>query len=188
MMRIKQVIGRHNLHERGFDFFHVLAGREPRAVGDPEDMSVDGHDRLAKGGIEYDVGRFTPHTGQGFERGALGRDFARMLLDQQVGELDDVFRLGPEKTDGFDAFGQLFFSQRDHCLWSRGQGKQAAGCQVDALVGGLRRKDDRDEKLVRTTVFELGARFRGAFSQTTEEFAYRFRFHGRFQAAGGAST
>ena len=49
--------------ELRFDLVDILAGREPGAVADSEDMRVDRERLLAPGGVEDDVRRLRPTPG-----------------------------------------------------------------------------------------------------------------------------
>ncbi len=67
-----------------FHFEHVLARCQSGAVGDAEDMRVDGDGRLAEGGVENDIGGLAADTGQGFKRGAVFRNFAAVLFTRMA--------------------------------------------------------------------------------------------------------
>lgn len=61
-------------------------------IGNPKDMGVNGHRRLAKCGIEHDVGGFAPNARQPFEGLAVARYDAAMFLDENPAGLDQVAR------------------------------------------------------------------------------------------------
>ena len=45
----------------------MVANRQAQAMGDAEDVGVDGDRRLAEGHIEHHIGRLAPDAGQGLE-------------------------------------------------------------------------------------------------------------------------
>ena len=59
----------------------VLPGASLEPVGDAKDMGVDGERRFAKSGVEDDIGGLAADPGQSFERVAVLRGLAAMLLD-----------------------------------------------------------------------------------------------------------
>ncbi len=60
----------------------VLPGAEAGAVGDAEDMRVDGDGWLAEGSVQHDIGGLAPDAGQRLQRLAIMRHLAAMALDQ----------------------------------------------------------------------------------------------------------
>src|ERR1700733_3965755 len=79
-----------------------LAAGEARAIGDAEDMRVDGNGGLAECGVEHDVGRFASHPRQRLECLAGLRLLSAVLRDQCGTGGDDVLRLAVEEPDGLD--------------------------------------------------------------------------------------
>ncbi len=84
MVRIVLELIRHEFQQFFLDLRHVLAGCEPGAVADPEDMGVDRDGRLSEGGVEDHVGGLAPHAGQGFQRFARLRHLSAMLFQQDT--------------------------------------------------------------------------------------------------------
>jgi hypothetical protein len=66
------------------DFDDVLAGGEAGAVGEAEDVGVDGHRRFAEDGVEHHVGGLAADAGQGFEGVAVVGHFAAVALEQRA--------------------------------------------------------------------------------------------------------
>ena len=64
-----------------FDFDDIFARCQSCAVGDAEDVGIDGDGGLAEGGVEYDVGGFAADAGQGFEGFAIFGDVAFVFFD-----------------------------------------------------------------------------------------------------------
>ena len=54
-MRVVDEFERREFHELAFHFVGRLAGREPGAIGDPEDMGVHRDRRLSERDVEHDV-------------------------------------------------------------------------------------------------------------------------------------
>ncbi len=188
---VEQVVLGHAPQQRLLDLQHVLARREPGAVGQPEDVSVDRHRRLAEDGVEHHVGGLAADAGQGLERLALGRDLAAVAFEQQARQRERVLRLVAEQADGLDAVGNAFLAERDHGVGRGCEREQPARCEVDAAVGGLRRQHHRDQQLVGRGVLELGLRVRVGVVQAAEELADRLALHrshaGRQLAAAGSA-
>src|SRR5215472_4925605 len=99
---VQLVGGRHHLLEVRLDLERILAGREPGAVADPEDVGIDRNGRLAERDVEHDIGGLAPDPGQGLERLAQRRHHAAVLGDQLLRQRDDVLRLGVEQPDRLD--------------------------------------------------------------------------------------
>ena len=73
------------------DFAHVVAGREPGAVRDAEDVRVDRDRRLSERGVEDHVRGLAPDAGQRFERLARLGHLAAVLLQQRCGTVSITF-------------------------------------------------------------------------------------------------
>jgi len=67
---------------------------ESGAIGNPEDVSVDGDLGLAEYHVENDAGGLAPDAGQRLERGAVGRQLAAVPFEQLPAQADEVLRLG----------------------------------------------------------------------------------------------
>ena len=93
-------------------------------------MRVDRHGGLAENLVQHDIGGFAAHAWQGFERLAVGGDFAAMAVEQELGQGGDVLGFGLPEADGFDAGADAGLAQGHHGggvrrlrrtgFWSRG--------------------------------------------------------------------
>jgi hypothetical protein len=84
VVRIEDEFFGYDLDKFVFDGTHRFAGGEAGAVGNTEDMRIDGHGGLTEGGVEYHIGRFAPHAGQCFEFGAGCWYFTVVFFEQQA--------------------------------------------------------------------------------------------------------
>ena len=71
--------------QRRFDRAHVLAGRESGAIRDAKDMRIDGDGRMAERRVQDHVRRLAADARQRFERLAIVRHFAAVLVDAECG-------------------------------------------------------------------------------------------------------
>ena len=75
---------------RGLRFKDFLDGRrgfsfgEAGAVGDTENVRVDGESLGTERDVEDDIGGLAPATGQRFEQVTVGGDFAVMPVDEDA--------------------------------------------------------------------------------------------------------
>ncbi|MCY1294272.1 hypothetical protein D9M70_435630 [compost metagenome] len=159
---------RHALEQLLLDHLHVLAGRQPGAVRDPEDVRIDRNGGLAERRIEDHVGGLAAHARQRFQRFAVGRDLAAVPLDQHAAGLDHMLGLGLVQADGLDVFAQPGLAEVQHLLRRVRDREQPARGLVDADVGGLRRQQHGDQQLERRTVFQFSGRGRVDFAQRLE--------------------
>src|SRR5688572_23264172 len=86
VVRVLQELGRRELDEALLDFARIATRSELRAVGDAEDVRVDGHRRLPEGRVEHHVGRLAADAGQALEGLALGGHLAAVLAEQDPGQ------------------------------------------------------------------------------------------------------
>src|SRR5687768_403763 len=84
VMRILQVLRRGELEQLELHFERVLARRNSRAIRNAENMRVDRHRRLAEGRVQHHVGGLTAYARQRFERLAVLRHRAAMLLQKHL--------------------------------------------------------------------------------------------------------
>lgn len=164
-MCIAPVFGR---GDTGEFFFHGqwrFAGGDAGPVAEAENMGVDGDGRVAKGGIQDDIGRFSADTGQRLQCGTIIRDLAGVHFDQAMAGSNDVPGLGAVEADGLDVFAQTFLAKGSHAFRGGGYGKKAVRCLVDRNIGGLRGKNDSDQQLKWAGVIQLGGRRRIGFLQ-----------------------
>ena len=83
-MGVMQKFRRGRFLQRLFDLQRVLAGREPRAVADPENMGVDGDGRRAEGDVHDDVGGFAPDPRQFLKFVPVLGDGPAVVVDQHL--------------------------------------------------------------------------------------------------------
>ena len=95
-MGIQQERLRCQARETLLDFQWRLAVRQPSAVGDTKNMRVHGNRWLAKRGVQDDISGLAANAGQGFERGALARPLAIMVVNQASTRRDTVLGLAIE--------------------------------------------------------------------------------------------
>jgi hypothetical protein len=78
-------VGRgYGLFQTKFNLKRIFAWRQPGAVGDPEDMGVDGDRGQAEGNVGHHIGGLAPDPRQGFEGLAACRYFTAILIDQNL--------------------------------------------------------------------------------------------------------
>lgn len=185
VMRFPQKIGRDAGFEAALDVQHGFAARQAGAVGEAEGVRVDRDGGLAEGDVEDDGGGFAADSGQGFERFAVGGDFAAEAVHQGLGEGDDVLCLVPPETDGADVLADLLDAEFRHFGRSGRDGEESRGDAVDGGVGGLGGEGRGDEELERGFEFQLGCGVGPGASEVCEE-AGDLRFRHVARGVGGA--
>ena len=98
-MSVQQKAVRDDAHESIFDLARRFAGRDGEAVGDAEDMGVDGQRRLAEDGVEHHIGGLAANTGQGLQLLTVARRLTAVPFDDGARKSDDVLGLGPIEPD-----------------------------------------------------------------------------------------
>ena len=83
-MSVEQKAIRDDAHESVFDLARRFAGRDGEAVGDAEDVGVDGQRRLAEDGIEHHIGGLAANAGQGFQLLTNARRLAAVPFDDRA--------------------------------------------------------------------------------------------------------
>jgi hypothetical protein len=168
---------RHNLLELRFDLVDGLARGEASAVANAEHVRVDCKGFLAESRVEDHVRSLAADAGQGLKLLAGSRHLAAMLVDQCLGEGDDVLGLRVEQADRLDRFAKPFLAEIDHLLRPLDVLEQRLRRDIHADVGRLRGQHDGDEQLVGIGRFELG-RGRGVrLSKPAEEFENLIAVH-----------
>ena len=170
VVRVEQEFFRDELHQFVFHFADVFAGREFGAVGHAENVRVHGHHRLPECGVEYDVGGFAPHAGQGFQLFARAGDFAAVLLHQDFAGFDNVLGFGFVKPDGARVLHNAFQPQAEHGLRRVGHGKKFGGGFVHACVSGLCGQQHGNQELERGAELQFGGGVRIGFAPTLKHF------------------
>lgn len=133
------------------------AGGEAGAVGDAEDVGVDGDGGVAEGDVEDDAGGLAADAGQGFEGGAVLGNLAAVVVEEGLGEGGDVPGFGLPEADGADVGGDAGGAEGGHGGGGGGGGEEGGGGAVDGGVGGLGGEDDGDEEGEGVGEVELGA-------------------------------
>lgn len=64
------------------DLSHGFARCQAGPVADTEDMRVHRHRICPEGDVHHDIRRLAPHTGQRFERGAVGWNLSSVPFQQ----------------------------------------------------------------------------------------------------------
>lgn len=125
-------------------------------VGDTEDVCIHGDRWPAEGAIEHDIGCFAANSGKCFERFTICRHFATMVVYELPAGRDNMPGLAAVEPDGADGVGQPVLAERQKTagVWSRAE--EWGGGGIDTPVRCLCRKNDRNQKLERAAVFELG--------------------------------
>ena len=116
MVRVQPEGLRHDLLQLQLDLKHVLAGREPGAVADAEDVRVDREGLLMECGVEDDVRRLSTDAGKLLQLLTRAGNLAPMIADQRFRQSDDVLRLGVEQPDRLDRVANALFAERHHLL------------------------------------------------------------------------
>ena len=101
-------------------------------------MGIHRHCRPAKRHIQHHIGRFTPNTRQSLQRLAVFGHHAIVMVDQGLRQGDNIFSLGPEKTNDLHVFPHFIFAQPHHFFGRIGDFEQSARCLVHPGIGGLR--------------------------------------------------
>lgn len=147
MVGIAAEAGRYKPCQAVFDLADRAPRREPEPIGHPKDMGVDRDGRLAKGGVEDDIGGFASHSGQRLETHPVPRHLPAVVAYQLLAGLDDVAGLGAVEPDGADIGLEPVFSQGQKARGVGGCREQGLGRLVDAPVRGLSRENNRDQQL-----------------------------------------
>ena len=159
VMGVQQVFLRHDLHQLHLDVERRLADRQAGAVADAEDVGIDRDGRLAEGDVEHDVGGLAADAGQRFQRLAIVRDLAAVLVDELLRQRDHVLRLGAKKPDGLDQVAHLALRRASTIFSGVSASLNKAGVALlTPGIGRLRREHDRDQERKRIDVLQFGAR------------------------------
>ncbi len=113
-MRVQPEFLRHDFIQAVFHLARIFPRRQSNAVGDPENMRIDRDRRFAEGDVQHDIRRLSSHARKCFQRLAIARHLAPMLIRQSSGKGDHVLRLGAVEPDRLDRVAQIRFTQRDH--------------------------------------------------------------------------
>src|ERR1700736_3679477 len=134
MMRMWLESRENDFLKPAFDLRRRLAGRQGNAVGNPENMRVDGDYRRAERSVHDDVGGLAAYSGERFERLAAVRNLATEILDEPPRQGDHVFCLGAVKANRLDHVLEFFLAERRHFGWAASHREKPARGLVDAEV------------------------------------------------------
>src|SRR5271165_691121 len=123
---------------------------------DAKDVRIDRERLLIKRGCHHHAGRFSSDAGERFELLALARHVAAEAFEDIPRAGDDVLRLHAKETGGLDDRLDVGLTRARQFLGRWILGKEGRRRHIDARVGGLSRKNDRDEQLKLATVRERG--------------------------------
>src|ERR1700733_2972678 len=84
VMSVEQKAIRNHAHESVFDLARRFTGGDGEAVGDAEDVGVDGQRRLAEDCVEHDVRGLAANAGQGFQLLTDARRLAAVPFDDRA--------------------------------------------------------------------------------------------------------
>src|SRR5688500_16295923 len=144
------------LEQALLDFERILARRDIRTVGHPEDMSVDRDRRFPERDVQHDVRGLAADAGQLLERFAGSRNLATVLEEQHAARLDDVLRFHAKKPDGLDVLLETAHAEREDFRRRVRFPEELARRDVYTLVRRLGGEDHRHEELEWRPVLELG--------------------------------
>ena len=149
---------RHNDHQLRLDPVGSLTIGELEPVCHPIDVGINSNGRFNIQLIEHHAGGLAANTGQGFERDPVGRHLPPMLIDQDLGQGDDVFGLVAIKADGPDVTLYPFKAEGQHVGGIVSPFEQGLNGPIDPLIRGLSRQDHSDQKRIGVGKMQLGAR------------------------------
>ncbi len=96
------------------DCIDILAGRDPRAVADTEDMRIDRLGRMTPPHVQDDIGGLSADARQGLQGGPRGGNFAVVLVDKDAREPHDVLGLVAIEPDRPDVLDEAVLAEIQH--------------------------------------------------------------------------
>src|SRR3569832_996086 len=139
-------------------------------------MGVDRYRRLADGRVQYLIGGLAADARLGLQRLAIVRHLAAMPFVEDATGGDEVLRLVLVEIDGLDVILEPLFAELQHRSRGVRDLEQFFSGLVDPFVGGLRRKNHRNEQFERARVIELR---RGMGIRRLEAFEHALAFFRR---------
>lgn len=127
------------LHKSMFHFQWGFPRCEARAIGNTEDVGIDGNSGFTKGRVQYDVRSFAADSGQGLQRRACAWHAAAMAVDQKPRRIENIHGFGVVKPDSFDVALKPVKSKSHYSLWGVRHLEQTGRGLVDARIRGLGR-------------------------------------------------
>jgi hypothetical protein len=147
-----------------------LARRQAGAVGDPKDVGIDGHGRLAEGGVEHHIGGLAPNPGQGFELGTMSGTSPLCFSIRIPTGRDDVLGLAVEQADGLDVLLQAVLAQGQDCSGVLATGNRRAVALLTPTSVACADKVTATSNSNGRRIVEFGLGFGIDFGQAPEEF------------------
>lgn len=147
MMGMQEMTFRDSPHQGNFNFFRCGGMYQAAAVGDAENMGVNGDPRLPEGDVENDIRGFAADTGkrrQGIKR---SRDLTAEIVQKFAAKPDDRFRLVVVKADGLDLFRHAVFAKFQVVFRGPADFPERVCYLVDLAVCGLGGQHDGDQQV-----------------------------------------
>ena len=101
-------------HQAILHLTNVLARGDAGSIGDPENMCINRHGGLAKGGVEYDIRCFPPDTWECLEFFTRPWNLTLIAFTQNHAGLHDVFRFGIIQSNRFNTVFDTVESEGKH--------------------------------------------------------------------------
>lgn len=156
-------LGDHPIQD-AFNDLNSLARRKAGAVGNAENMGINGIGVVTEGHVHHHIGRLATNTWQGDQIVAILRHITgwqiRVVIKQALRQRHDILGLALVKADGLDVLAHGIFTQSQHFCRCIGNGKQAFGGFVDAGIGCLRGQNHSDQQRVGVDMLQLSLGFR----------------------------
>jgi len=167
--------GPHFLRKRSaqlrFHLARVITTRNPDPVRDAKHVTIDRESGHAECVPEHDVGRLSSDTGQGREQLHVRRHFAPVLRDELVRHPKERTGLLAEKAGRDNLPLEVCCRRPGKRLRVGITLEQGRRHEIDARVGGLRRKNRGHKELVRVPVLEFRVRVRVLLRQRVDDAA-----------------
>src|SRR3984893_12010003 len=115
---------RRELDQLALDLFRGLARGQTGAIGDAEDMGVDGDGGVTKGDVQDDVCGLAADAGQPGESVMIGRHLAGVLANQWPRQRSHILGIGAKQSDGLNIWNEPRLAELDHGLRCVGHAKK----------------------------------------------------------------
>src|ERR1700732_1168046 len=116
VMRVVPELLRCELDQLALDLFRGLARGQTGAIGDAEDMGVDGDGGLTKGDGQDDGCSLAADARQPGESVMIGRHLACVLGNQLPRQRNHILGLGAKQSDGLNIWNEPRLAELDHGL------------------------------------------------------------------------
>ena len=172
-----------DLLEFRLDLVDGPARSKAGTVANAKDVGVDRKGLFSKGGIEDHIGGLATNAWKCLKLLPRRGDVPAMTLDQRLAERNDIPGLGVEQPDRLNCVSEFLFSKLNHLRRRLNCPEQVPRRDVDARVGRLSRKHDRDEQRIGICEIELGRRRGVCLRESAKEFENLFARHSRSSRA-----